>query len=124
MKEYLKQALLSGIATAEIGYDKTLKDTDIGFVLYDISSVIEKYPKIFEDQEIKELFAKCMSGFKTLTQAIVEDQYFWLLVHAFKPGRDEFSDKEKHWWWWIPEKVMNEEQLKEWKKYLKKHGYK
>jgi hypothetical protein len=46
-----------------------------------------------------------------------------ILFNVFAPGRELFPNKELHPWWWLPDQLMNEQQLKEWKEYLKSRGF-
>jgi len=117
-KEYLAGALRCLVLLREYDYDGTWEDIELGFSLYDISVVIEEKPEYFDCPEIKEQFDKAMKALEELIANNVD--YHFLLEASLGPGRDLFPDKKKHWWWWMPEKVMNKEQLREWKKYLKK----
>lgn len=109
------------LAIRKFNYDGTWEDLELGIPLDDISNAIEAHPEYFQDPEIKKLFDKTMKATEELAANNIND--FDLLMHTFCNVRER-RDPQKHYWWWFPEKVMNEEQLKEWKKYLKKHGYK
>lgn len=46
-----------------------------------------------------------------------------LLCDMLGPGRELYPDKKKYPLWFLPDELMTKEQLKEWKKYLKKYNY-
>ena len=120
-KDYLIIKLEALIALRENKYDGWY-DMELGFPLYDVSTALEENPEYFNDPEIRNLFEQAMAATKELIQNNIED--LCLLLESLAPGRELFPNKDKHWWWYLPDKLMNEEQLKEWKKYLKEHGYK
>ena len=121
-KSWLIGRMESLLAVREYNYDGSWLDIELGFPLYDVSTALEENPEYFTDSEVKDLFNKAMVAVKELVQNNIDNLF--LLKTSLAPGRDLFPNKEKHWWWYIPDKLMNEEQLKEWKKYLKKDGYK
>ena len=117
-KEFLIRALRSLLLLREYDYEGTWDNLELGSPLFDISVVVEEKPEYLDCPEIKEQFDKAMKALEELIAHNVD--YHFLLEASLGPGRDLFPDKKKHWWWWMPEKVMNKEQLQEWKKYLKK----
>ena len=46
-----------------------------------------------------------------------------LLCDMLGPGRELFPDKKKYPLWFLPDELMDEKQLKEWKEYLKECNY-
>lgn len=114
--------LKSALSLRQNRYDGTLRDTDIGFFLYDISEALNKNPQFFKDVEIAPLFEAAMTGIKELVQQNIVN--YPLICDIFCPGRELFPDKEKYPWWWLPETLMNTNQLEKWKKYLKSRNYK
>ena len=48
---------------------------------------------------------------------------FSLLCDMLGPGRELYPDKKKYPLWFLPDELMDKEQLKEWKEYLKKYNY-
>ena len=121
-KEDLVSKFNTILSIREFNYDGSWLDIELGPPLYHISVTFEKNPEYFNAPEIKELFNKAMSALKELVANNINNHF--LLEASLGPGRKLFPDKEKHWWWYLPDKLMNEAQLKEWKKYLKKCGYK
>jgi len=120
-KDYLIVKLEALVALRENKYEGWY-DIELGFPLYDVSAALNENPEYFNDLKVKDLFDKAMKATEELIVHNIENHY--LLLVSLAPGRDLFPDKKKHWWWYLPDKLMNEAQLKEWKKYLKKFGYK
>lgn len=121
-----KQDVLDAL-NAVLGVRKTHFDGDwinieLGIPWNDVSDAIEENPEIFEDREVKELLEKAVKATEELVAN--NSNFYERLEETFCPVRDLFPDREKHYWWYIPEKILNENELKEWKKYLKKHNYK
>ena len=121
-KDDVLNALNAVIGVRETHFDGDWVDIELGFPWYDVSEALNKKPEIFEDIEVKELLGKAVKATEELVTN--NSDFYERLEETFMPGQELFPDPKKHYWWWIPEKVMNEEQLKEWKKYLKKRGYK
>lgn len=121
-KTELLAAMDSLLAVGKYNGDGTWLDTELGFPLCDISDALEEEPEYFNDSDVNKKFDSVKIVLETLIQNNIKKTD--LLFESLAPGRKLFPDKEKHWWWYLPDKLMNEEQLKEWKKYLKKRGYK
>ena len=74
-----------------------------------------------------ELYKEFLDLFTKFIKAELADPVplcYSLLCDMLGPGRELFPDEEKYPLWFLPDKLMNKEQLKEWKKYLKKYNYK
>ena len=108
--------LNSLLTLRKYNYDGTWLDIELGAPLCYISATMEENSKLFDDPEIKNLFDRAMKAVEELVTNNA-DKYS-LLWYSLVPGRKLYPDQKKHWWWWIPEKVMNEEQLKEWKTWI------
>ncbi|HOW51239.1 MAG TPA: hypothetical protein PLV42_04230 [bacterium] len=118
--EYLKETLIHAAedirAYRERG--KYLDEGELGYCrLWRISEMADLID--FESTEWRFFFSEFDWLIKTeLTDT--DGGMPWLL-DLLLDGRERFPDAEKHWWWWLPEKVMTEEQRRQWDELLKKY---
>ena len=73
-----------------------------------------------------ELYKEFLDLFTKFVKAEIADPNPWrysLLCDMLGPGRELYPDKKKYPLWFLPDELMDKEQLKEWKEYLKKYNY-
>lgn len=88
---------------------------------YDVTEAFEAEPELLEDTEIKELMAKMINELKPFFMSILDNH--GTLQQSVMDARADFNYNAKYFWLWLPEMLMDEKQLKAWKKYIKKAGY-
>ena len=73
-----------------------------------------------------ELYKEFLDLFSKFIKAEIADPNPWrysVLCDMLGPGRELFPDKKKYPLWFLPDELMDEKQLKEWREYLKKYNY-
>jgi len=123
MREELKE-LIAGITGLALKYQNGEYRFDHGRALefsYDVAEYFEKEPGLLKDDEIKKLLNNMVLAMTPFIKSLFND--FHSLEMTFMDARETYNNKD-YFWLYMPENLMAEKELKEWKKYLKSRGYK
>lgn len=98
--------------------------SDIYRFSYDLTEEFDEEPEMLNDPECIDLMNKVLEAMTKHFQDVIKDKDWSSLASAVCDARSDFNYNKKYYWLWFPETLMSEKELMEWKKYLKKRGYK